>query len=84
MQLAKVTDDERWTAVLLPPSSTLDTLEDITDISESDKSSESVAQFISRLGLNREEAEVVEDLLKTHDFRKEKDLIENVIRASRD
>ena len=73
--------------MLLPPSSTLDTLlEDNagTDISESDKSSETVAQFISRLGLNREEAEVVEDLLKTHDFVKEKDLIENVIRASRD
>ena len=72
---------------MLPPSSTLDTLlEDNagTDISESDKSSETVAQFISRLGLNREEAEVVEDLLKTHDFVKEKDLIENVIRASRD
>ena len=79
-------DDERWTAVLLPPSSTLDTLEDNvgSNISESDESSETVAQFISRLGLNREEAEVVEDLLKTHDFRKEKDLIENVIRASRD
>ena len=73
--------------MLLPPSSTLDTLLENnagTDISESDKSSETVAQFISRLGLNREEAEVVEDLLKTHDFVKEKDLIENVIRASRD
>ena len=72
--------------MLLPPSSTLDTLQENvgSDISESDKNSETVAQFISRLGLNREEAEVVEDLLKTHDFRKEKDLIENVIRASRD
>ena len=53
-------------------------------VSESEKSSETVDQFISRLGLNRDEAEVVEDLLKTHDFLKEKDLIESVIRAARD
>ena len=84
--------------MLLPPSSTpvvddtvVETAKDIADktangtgISESDKSSETVGQFISRLGLNREEAEVVEDLLKTHDFVKEKDLIENVIRASKE
>ena len=72
--MAKVTEDERWTAVLIPPSSTSvvndtvdDTVDDTvvetakdtadktangTDISESDKSSETVGQFISRLGLN--------------------------------
>ena len=92
--MAKVTEDERWTAVLLPPSSTpvvddtvVETEKDTakeTHISESEKSSETVGQFISRLGLNREEADVVEDLLKTHDFVKEKDLIENVIRASKE
>ena len=53
-------------------------------VGKSDKSSETVEQFITRLGLNREEAEVVEDLLKTHDFIKEKDLIESVIRTARD
>ena len=131
-------EDERWTAVLLPPTRIVDSVEgtgkdtmedtgkdtgkdtvedtgkdtgkdgvehigndtvkDTADniakktmdgiakggVGESDKSSETVEQFITRLGLNREEAEVVEDLLKTHDFIKEKDLIESVIRTARD
>ena len=52
-------------------------------VGKSAKSSETVEQFISRLGLNRDEAEVVEDLLKTHDFIKEKDQIESVIRTAK-
>ena len=52
-------------------------------VGKSAKSSETVEQFISRLGLNQDEAEVVEDLLKTHDFVKEKDLIESVIRTAK-
>ena len=116
-----MTEDERWTAVLLPPSPVVDAVEDTgndtpedtgndtaedngkdtgkdTDkdtgkdtadnaatggVGKSAKSSETVEQFISRLGLNRDEAEVVEDLLKTHDFVKEKDLIESVIRTAK-
>ena len=105
-----MTEDERWTAVLLPPSPVVDAVEetgndtpedtgkdtvedtgkDTADnaatggVGKSAKSSETVEQFITRLGLNQEEAEVVEDLLKTHDFIKEKDLIESVIRTARD
>ena len=104
-----MTEDERWTAVLLPPSPVVDAVEetgndtpedtgkdtvedtgkDTADnaatggVGKSAKSSETVEQFISRLGLNRDEAEVVEDLLKTHDFIKEKDLIESVIRTAK-
>ena len=104
-----MTEDERWTAVLLPPSPVVgavedtgnDTAEDTVEDTDKDtgkdaadnaatggagksaKSSETVEQFISRLGLNRDEAEVVEDLLKTHDFVKEKDLIESVIRTAK-
>ena len=48
------------------------------------KSNETVEQFISRLGLNQEEAEVVEDLLKTHNFVKEKDMTESVIKTAKD
>ena len=47
-------------------------------------SNETVEQFISRLGLSQEEAEVVEDLLKTHNFVKEKDMIESVIKTAKD
>ena len=104
-----MTEDERWTAVLLPPSPVVDAVEetgndtpedtgkdtvedtgkDTADnaatggVGKSAKSSETVEQFISRLGLNQDEAEVVEDLLKTHDFVKEKDLIESVIRTAK-
>ena len=108
-----MTEDERWTAVLLPPSPVVDAVEDTGNDTPEDtgkdtvedtdkdtgkdaadnaatggagksaKSSETVEQFISRLGLNRDEAEVVEDLLKTHDFVKEKDLIESVIRTAK-
>ena len=104
-----MTEDERWTAVLLPPSPVVDAVEDTGNdtaedtvedtgkdtgkdtadnaatggVGKSAKNSETVEQFISRLGLNRDEAEVVEDLLKTHDFVKEKDLIESVIRTAK-
>ena len=114
-----MTEDERWTAVLLPPTPIVDTADTGNDTEEdawndtgkdtaedtgkdtadntakkmmdgtpqrgpSVGESETVDQFISRLGLTREEAEVVENLLKTHDFLKEKDLIENVIRTARE